>query len=66
VLDNGLSSVAGLCLENLDDDKDDEDAKPDVVPELGAKQADGTMVGSGEGKVQVLFTFGPLNADLRP
>jgi hypothetical protein len=24
------------------------------------------MVGSGEGKVQVLNTFGPLNADLRP
>lgn len=66
MLDNGLSSVAGLSLENLDDDKDGEDAKPDVVPEPRTKQADGTMVGSGEGKVQVLNAFGPLNADSRP
>jgi hypothetical protein len=58
--------VAELCLETLDDDKDDEDPKSEVVVELGAKQADGTMVGSGEGKVQFSNIFGPLNAELRP
>lgn len=58
--------MVGVNLETLDDDKDDEDAKSDIVVELGAKQADGTVVGSGEGKFQDLNIFGPLNAELRP
>lgn len=45
-------AIAGLCFKNLDDNKDKEDAEPNIViPELGAKQADRIMVSSGEGKV---------------
>jgi hypothetical protein len=69
VPNNGLSSVSTLPLVALDDGEEHDEEwmkEAEVNAELGRKQTDGRIVGNGEGKIQLLDGFCPLNAGLSP
>jgi hypothetical protein len=61
--------VPTLPIETLDDgEKYDEELieEVEISAGLGRKQVDGRIVGKGEGKIQLLDGFCPLNTGLSP
>jgi hypothetical protein len=69
ILNNELCSVPTLPIGPLNDgEKHDEELikEAKLSAELGRKQVEGRIVGKGEGKIQLLDGFGPLNTGLSP